>query len=262
MQLSKDSFDTRGLMDLLPLNRILQFADLDGDERQRLSQLAGAPIKVAAKRAIREQGDPVEGVFLLRSGWVSAFVDLPDSARQLVKVHLPSDVLGAPSLALHLAAETLVATTDVVIAPLSFDAVGEIFRSMPRVAASLFLCAQQERVILMDRLTSIGLTSSTQRLAAFLLHIHERLVAINPRQSTLFEMPLTQRHIGEAIGLTTIHVNRTFRKFLDAGMVARRGRAIELCNLAALRLLAFSPERNWRSDPGWFEPHPETAALA
>jgi CRP-like cAMP-binding protein len=239
-------------MDSLPLNRILQFADLDGDERQRLSQLAGPRVKMAAKQVIREQGDPVEGVFLLRSGWVSAFVDLPDGTRQLVRVHLPSDVLGAPSLALHVAAESLVATTDIVVATLSFDAMGEIFRSMPRVAASLFLCANQERVILMDRLTSIGRTSSAQRLAAFLLHIHERLVAINPRQSALFEMPLTQKHLGEAIGLTTIHVNRTFRKFLDAGMVVRKGRAIELCNLPALRQLAVAPERNWRSDPGWF----------
>ena len=56
----------------------------------------------------------------------------------------------------------------------------------------MFLTAQKERVLLMDRLTSVARTTAMQRLAAFLLHVYDRLKTVENLDEPMFERPLSQ----------------------------------------------------------------------
>ena len=42
------------------------------------------------------------------------------------------------------------------------------------------------------------------------------------------ELPLTQTDIGDALGLTKVHVNRTFREMEERGMIARSGKRVTM----------------------------------
>lgn len=236
-----------------PVVRFSALADLTPDETEAIKRLAEAPTTCAKGAIIRREGDTPD-LHLLHSGWVAASAVSPDGSRQYFKVHMPGDVMGAPSLPFRQAVETLTALTDAVVARLSLSALGRVFADHPRIGALMFLAANEERVILMDRLTAVARRTSVQRLAALLLHFDERLTLIDRDRPSRFELPLTQEQIGDLIGLTPVHVNRVFRQLEVQGAIHRRGRTIEIPERDKLRRLAALPERPVVRNLAWLPP--------
>ena len=235
-----------------PLHRLFEFIDLTPAECHALERLQGPAFHVERGHVIRQQGEPADHVFLLVSGWAIASVAVPSGDRQIVKVHLPGDMLGSPSMVLTRAAETLTAVTRATVTRIPLRAVGSLFTDAPRLAAALFMSVQQERIMLMDRITSVGRTRAERRIAAFLLHIYDRLRVIDPEQAPAFNLPLTQEQIGDALGLTSVHVNRTFREFQDTGLFRRSGQDFVLLDVDRMRRKAAVPQREWVRHPEWF----------
>ncbi|KRB86053.1 hypothetical protein ASE00_04735 [Sphingomonas sp. Root710] len=235
----------------LPVARYNEFIELSPADLAALGEAGGPELRYPRNQRIRTQGDRVTCVYLLVDGWVASSIDLANGHRQIVKIHLPGDLMGVPSITLSRAAETLTPFTLSVVRPVPLAAMGSILLSRPRLTAALFLSAQQERIILMDRITSLGRTNSAQRLATFLLHIYDRLRFLEPDLGTTFAMPITQEQIADVIGLTPIHVNRVFRRLEAAGLIIRQGRDITLTDPDALREMSGMPERRWLRQPEW-----------
>jgi CRP/FNR family transcriptional regulator, anaerobic regulatory protein len=247
----------------LPLRRLNQFITLTGPEAEAFARLATEERQLRRHDLIRAQGDPALEVFFLAEGWVASCVDSATGSRQIVKVHLPGDVMGTPSLALCRAAESLIALTAATVQVIPSDRVGGLFATAPKVAAAMFLSAQQERIWLMDRLMSVGRTSSVQRLAAFLLSLHERLTALGLASPERIELPLSQEEVGNVLGITGVHANRTFAQLDATGLVERSGRTVTLLDLAGLRCFSCVPRREFQRMPPWLsgirETRPERA---
>lgn len=234
----------------IPVHRLTEFAGPSERDLAFFRSLCGPERRIRRRGDIRADGDPVEQLFLLTSGWAASCLDLRNGDRQIVKIHVAGDVLGAPSLSVDTAAETLVAMTDVTVRSMPLSALGRIFKEAPTLAASLFLSAQQERLFLMERLASLGRMPAVNSLVALLLHIHDRLVHLG-REGGVIEWPFTQSEIADVLGLTAVHVNRIM-KTLDAdGLTIRKGSTVRLVNLAALRNLSGLPERRWVRSPDW-----------
>ncbi len=130
-------------------------------------------------------------------------------------------------------------------------AFGRLFAGEPRLAALLYVEAQAERIALSDRLTSLGRHSARGRVAALLLWIADRLRAVDPAMGNSFTLPMTQEEIGDATGLTGVHVNRTLRALEDDGLIARTRTSLELRDPGQLARLAHRPVRIERVLPGW-----------
>lgn len=240
-------------IDFFSPHRFCEFIELTADEREGLALLHGPVMRVERGQVIRRSGESVHEVFFLIDGWVISSLDLPEGERQIVKVHLPGDMLGSPSMTLEAAAETLTAITPVVVSRVSLSAIGRLFTTAPRLAAALFMSVQQERVILMDRIASLGRSTASQRLAAFLLHMYDRMRVRDPAQGLTLSMPLTQENIGDITGLTAVHVNRTLRQFDEDGLVLCRRQSFTILDLPKLRKLSALPERQWARRPAWLE---------
>jgi CRP-like cAMP-binding protein len=130
-------------------------------------------------------------------------------------------------------------------------AFGGLFASSPRFAAAMFLSAQRERVALMDRLAAVGRTAAIARVAALLLDLDERLRAAGLANGDGFDLPVTQEHIGDHVGLTAVHVNRVFRQMVDAGLIARDRQRIVLLDTARLKGMSARQQRVMARDNGW-----------
>ena len=231
------------------VNRFSAFTDLSEGEERTLRRLFGPAAQLDAGCDIREAWGRRHTLFLLHEGWAASSADLADGGRQILKIHLPGELIGAPSLAFDVAVETLSTLTPVRASPVSLPALGELFERAPRLAAVLFLSAQEERALLMDRLTAIGRMDAERGITALLLHLHERLLPSHP--SGVIPLPLTQLQIADVIGLTPVHVSRVMRRLEKAGRIRRRGRTVELLDPAGLRAAAAIPQRRLRRDPDW-----------
>lgn len=249
-------------MEPAPLEQFCELVRPSPAELEALADATTARREFKRRQTIASQGDPVSEVYLLRHGWVTSSIEVDFKRRQLVKIHLPGDIAGLPSIALAHAAETLVAVSPATVDVIPLDRLERLFERAPRLAFTLFVSSQQERVLLIDHLAAVAQTSAVQRVCALLLHVYRRLRLFGECTDQLLEWPLSQEHMGQGAGLTAIHVNRTLRELTRKGLIAREGKRIRLLDLDRLSELAALPDRVFVREPAWLTCVAETSAPA
>ncbi len=208
--------------------RLSKFARLSDAEAAALARLEENPRSIRKGQMLQRENEQVSDLFVLSEGRVMSFSLLPDGQRQILRIYFPGDFIGTASTAYSRANESLVALTDAVVCPFDKHALRRLIDEQPRVAALMFIVAQAERVALSDRLTSIGRRTAKARVAAFLLDIADRLRMTDDKMVDTFDLRLTQEEIGDAVGLTSVHVNRMIRQLELEGLISRRDGTITL----------------------------------
>ena len=168
--------------------------------------------RIAAGSELAYDGNPPERLFVVRSGWMSRHDILDDGRRQILDFALPEDLLAAtPSGCL---AHSIEAITDseVAIVPLASLDAGPGFvliEAMQRALENAYAS-----------LTDAGRRSSLEAVAHFLLRMERRARnVLGVHSDGSVEFPLTQEHIGDAIGLTSVHVCRMMRRLCRDGVI-------------------------------------------
>ncbi|MDR6128911.1 CRP/FNR family transcriptional regulator [Sphingomonas sp. SORGH_AS802] len=214
--------------------RVARHLSLDADEEAALDMLEGVPQKLTPGEPLLTAGDPVVSLFVVQQGWLHLSNRLPDGTRQILRFHYPGDLIGTSSIPWHHAGATLTAVSDCIVTPVRKADLGRLFARHGRIGGFLYAMAAAESVAMGDRLTSVGRTDALHRLATLLLDIRARLRSTAGGVVDTIELPLTQTDIGDALGLTKVHVNRTFREMEERGMIARAGKRVTLLDDAAL----------------------------
>lgn len=193
---------------------------LDGLEEQDRSCRRGAVV-------IRENEAPRE-LYIVRSGWLHSSVVLGNGSRQIMRFQFQGDIAGLPLLAFADSPETVTAVTDAVLCPFSRERLAGVIAGHPRIAALLLGLSVAEQVSLADRLASIGRTSARARVALLLCDIFVRLKLLGMAADDTFVLPLTQEEIGDATGLTAVHVNRMMRALVEDRLIERQGNQLRI----------------------------------
>jgi len=232
-------------------DRLAKHVPLSDAEKKALARLEENPRKVKRGAMIQRVNEMVTELFVLREGRVMSFVILPDGSRQILRVYFPGDFIGSASTIYSRAPESLVALSDAIICPFDKHALRRLLEEYPRVAALLFLLSNAERVALTDRLASLGRTSAKARVASFLLDIFDRLRVTDDGITDSFDLKLTQEEIGDAIGLTSVHVNRMIRQMEQEGLISRANGRITLRDMARLEEIGHYSNRHKDMDLDW-----------
>lgn len=236
------------------MERLGHYLTLTDREEVAFAQLEG-PERVYRRGAlIRREHDRAQELYVVNSGWVLSFVLLDDGSRQILRLHLPGDMVGLSCAAFNEATESLVALTDVRLCPVEKSALKRLFVEHPRLGALLFLIAQAEKVSLSDRLASLGRTSAKARVAALILDTVARLRVMKADLGDSFAFPLTQEEIGDATGLTAVHVNRMIRALVEEGLIARQANQLTILNEERLAEVANYVNRYAALDTDWLPP--------
>lgn len=145
----------------------------------------------------------------------------------------------------------MVAVTDTLVSEVPKAALGQIFARQPRLAGLLHAISATEMVAMGDRLTAVGRLNARERLAVLLLDIRARLKLTMAGVGESFDMPLTQAQIGDAVGLTNIHVSRTLGAMTKDGTIVRDGRRVRIAAPDALAQEVGFIDRYASIDTGW-----------
>ena len=219
-------------------SRLERYLQLTEDERDALDWAERREVRVASGAVLMEQGGEVDTLYVVQQGWLHSSTNLKSGGRQILRFHYPGDLIGTSSIAWAQAANTLTAVSDCIVSELSKVNLGRIFKAQPRLAGLLYAMAAAENVAMSDRLASIGRTDAIERLATLLLDILARLRVTAGGVIESFDLPLTQKDIGDAVGLSKVHVNRTLGEMERRGMIERNGRRIRIVN--ETELVAFT----------------------
>jgi CRP-like cAMP-binding protein len=203
--------------------------------------------------SIYRQGDASDTVYNLISGWVGLQHDLADGRRQITRFVLPGDMFGVePAGADHAQAATVIATASVcAISRASLDRLRrEVFDLNERYIWML----ERDHHLAVDALTMMAQGSAMERIARLLWELASRIAGRHAvRAGFTAKMPLMQRHVGEATGLTAIHVNRVLRRLREDAVAEFHEGLLMIGNPARLRQLADPSEGAdvlWRGPVG------------
>lgn len=144
--------------------------------------------------------------------------------RQILSFHLPGEL---PDLAgMHLTAidYSLGALTNGHVAYIAHTALRALIARAPAVGDLLWRYTQLEAAIYRAWLASIGCRSAYQRVAHLFCEIYVRMKKLGLAEEMGFVLPLTQTELGEALGLSAVHINRTLQQLRHDGVIVSRGR--------------------------------------
>jgi CRP-like cAMP-binding protein len=206
-----------------------------------LKTLARDRVEIGAGRPIVKERERCPQLYLIESGWVFRSRGLASGRRQIVNYALPGDILCSDSILFKASSFDLTARTAVSVIRIEPPAT-EIFERYPGLAAALAWTAAQEESILAERVVSLGRRDSLEKLAHALCELEARLSAIGQMKGRTVELPLNQEDFADILGISVIHVNRTFRRLSEEKTAEYRKGSIELLDRDRLaEISAFDP---------------------
>ncbi|MBL6938919.1 MAG: Crp/Fnr family transcriptional regulator [Alphaproteobacteria bacterium] len=150
--------------------------------------------------------------FLL-SGWACLSRNLTDGRRQIVDLFVPGDLVGYCSRSLpargayHLIADGRCADA-AHLRELQFR--GDLPDGL-RTCLRRIEDEQQARLV--DHIVRLGSMYSHERFAQLVQDLHRRLDRVGMVTADSFAVPLTQEMLGDMLGMSAVHVNRTVQVF-------------------------------------------------
>jgi CRP-like cAMP-binding protein len=199
---------------------------------------------------LRER-DHAGDIFILKSGIAMSSMMLADGSRQILRFYFAGDMLSVASLVYREAAETITALSQCTVCPFERGLLSAVIAEHPRLAALMIVLDQIERAALTDRLAALGRTSAKARVAATLIELRNRRRVLDREITNRFTLGLTQEEIGDATGLTAVHVNRMLRQLEEEGMITRDNGNVTFTDERALTRAANFVDRYAGLDLGW-----------
>ncbi len=207
--------------------------DLLLDQRQRT---------VAARRDVVSEGHLPHCVHFLLEGWGCRYRQLRDGRRQILALLLPGDMFDANVQVLAAIDHSISAITPMTIAEVAPETVSDLIRTNPAIARAIWwndhVCVATQR----EWTATLGLRTARERIAHLFCEVHFRLRLMGRCVARTCEFPLTQVDVGEATGLTPVHVNRMVQELRRERLIEWAGRTLTILDLDRLCEVAqFAP---------------------
>jgi CRP-like cAMP-binding protein len=151
-------------------------------------------------------------------------------ARQIVSLHLPGDFLDLQHLFLHVADHNVQALTRMETVDIERTALRELALTNPNIGRALWTDALVDASIYREWVLNVGRRDARQRIAHLLCEFALRMKAAGLDMGDGCQLPMTQEQLGDAVGLTSVHVNRTLKSLAADGVVQRDKRHISFVN--------------------------------
>ena len=176
--------------------------------------------------------------FLL-SGWACRQRVMSDGRRQIFCFLIPGDIICASAGSVASSFASVVALTPVTTADVPLSEDKHPNNGLTSIYAKLMSAAEQEtEKLLYDHIVRLGRMNGLERMAHLLLELRRRLARVGLVNGQTFPMPLRQESLGDALGMSTVHVNRTMQQLRHKKLIQCSGR--EATVLDPIRLAALT----------------------
>ena len=174
---------------------------------------------------------------MLCGGWAFRYLQLADGSRQILRFLLPGDVISAPAVGSQELNFSVGALTEVQISRFEGADVRQMCLTDERVVTELFRSLVEGARAAYELIAALGQLPAERRIAHLLLSLVRRIAARNVVLHQRYLVPLRQRHIGEAVGLTPVHVSRVLALFRDRQILTLADGVLEVMDPAELERL-------------------------
>lgn len=221
--------------------RLLLRSDLSNEICAAIAALPAVQLSYDSGRDIVRLGELTTGACLIVSGIAGKFHQDSDGLRQVSAVFIAGDMADLHSVPLPKCSAALTALGPTKVVRVPHDAIRALARRYPAFAEACWRDCTVDAQVASEWVFALGRFSAKARLAHFLCEMGLRFERVGGRQME-YALPLTQGFLGEILGLTSVHINRTFRELREAEAVEMRGRTVHILDWHALAAIGqFDP---------------------
>lgn len=184
------------------------------------------------------QGQFGKMAYILWEGWVCTYKKLQSGSRQIIDFRIPGDFLGLRSVLFRTSDHNIEAMTKIEVSEVSENDLIGTFSKTPRLATAVLWAASRDEAMVVEHLVSIGRRNAPERTAHFLLELGARLKLVGMGTKKGYSCPLSQNMLADALGMTSIHMNRVLRQLREEGFLTFRNGEVIFDNFKGLVTLA------------------------
>lgn len=203
----------------LLIRKLEQFSPLSAEERETLQALPIRLRECARGELIVQQGTRQEESAIMMTGFAFRFKILPDGARQIVALQIPGDFVDLHSFVLKPMDHAVAAASPARVGRVAHSAIEAMLEKHPRLARPLMWDMAVDAAISREWLATMGRRSAYQQIAHLFCELYFRMDWAGLVRDKGFEMALTQAELGDACGLSTVHVNRSLQALRKDGLI-------------------------------------------
>lgn len=215
------------------------YSPLTDNEKTLLDSLEKSPKAYPKNTTVWDQGSKSEHFYTVKKGWAFSHRVLEDGSRQVLDIFVPGDIVGLREFAFSTRVSGLTVLSDAELCAFPKTRMTEVFAESLLLCNIFFMIAARDQAILLERVVNLGRRSAREKLAHFLVEISQRLKKTNADIGPHTHLPLTQPMLGDALGLSTVHVNRVFRELKDEGLINPGKGDVELLDMEGLEEVAY-----------------------
>lgn len=215
-----------------PVRELALFQGVPQDRLGWTQKYRDQQLVVPVKATLYEEGSRPPYVYTLFNGWIAMYQVTRSGKRQILRFALPGDFLGFQAELNGIISHSTSAISESIVCAFPKDALLELFEKQPMLALRLATMGSRDMSLCQHHQAFRSSKDSHASIAFLLLELFYRTRiqmrhSYDPvRNSIIF--PLTQEDIGDAVGLTKIHVNRVLRQFHKSGLIECTNRKLRI----------------------------------
>jgi len=207
-----------------------------------LAEVLDPPRKVDAHVDIVLEHAYAEHSILLLEGFTARYSTLSDGRRQITEINVAGDFVDLHSLLMKQMDHGVVTLTPCVIAHAPHSRLRRLTEEHAHLTRLLWLDTIVDAAIHRQWLVAMGRRSGLGHLAHLVCELFTRLSAVGLTEGQTFNLPLTQTVLSDALGLSTVHVNRLIAELRREGLVRWSNPQVEILDWPRLSQIAeFDP---------------------
>lgn len=240
------------------VKRIGYYSEVDSHAFESIKRLTHKIETRSPGQEIVVEGEHVDFVFVVVSGWAIRFRMLDDGRRQILNFMLPGDCFDLMAIGRARSDHSVSAASDVTLRRIRADDFMKTISNDPQLATSFWWAAIQEEAILREQIVRVGRRTARERVGHLILELNRRVAAVTGELSDHLALPVPQSLFADALGLSIVHVSRTLSRLKADGLVRTTRAGIEIMNRNKLSELCDFDSRYLHLEKLKFKPYGRT----
>ena len=208
---------------------------LAGDDRAAFVGLRALSRYHEPAKYLQREGDLNSELFsVIAEGHAFGQKIAEDGKRQIISLLMPGDTIDGHQLFLRSADHNVQALTRLQTVEISRADVQRVAFERPAVGRALWMDALKKAAVMQEWLVNVACRDARHRIARLLCEFVWRASARALSIGAYHEFPMTQAQIGDATGLTSVHVCRTLRTLAAEGLIIYHKRQLRIYDVTGL----------------------------
>lgn len=212
--------------------------DVGPQEEEAIRGLVSHTIDLPADEVFIHAGRELNESTLLLDGWMARAKDLQSGQRQLAELQVGGDFVDLHGFVLKRLDHDILTLSRCRIAVVPHDRLKALTERYPHLTRLYWFMTNVDAAIQREWTLSLGRRTAISRLAQLFCELRVRLGIVGLADNDSYDFPLTQVEVGECLGLTSVHVNRTLQELRRRGIVELESRQVRILDLPALESIA------------------------